>query len=71
MYLRLNRSDLALRLGALLQLRHLLSLDGRCCNLLTKDNVSHFADSERCNVDTVAFPKVLDQDRKKAVDELI
>ena len=57
--LRLNGGNLTLCLGTLLQLRHLLPLNGRRGNLLTKDDVSDLAGSERSNVDTVTLSEIL------------
>ncbi len=44
--LRLDGGNLTLCLGTLLQLRHLLPLDGGSGNLLTKDDVSDLAGGE-------------------------
>lgn len=55
----LDGGDLTLCLGTLLQLCHLLPLDGGRGNLLTEDNVSDLAGGERSNVDAVTLPEVL------------
>ena len=57
--LRLKGGDLALRLRALLKLRHLLPLHGRCRDLLTKNDVSDLAGRQRGDVHAVTLAEVL------------
>ena len=54
----LDGSNLALRLRTLLELRHLLSLDGGRSNLLTEDDVSDLACSERRDINAIPLPEV-------------
>jgi hypothetical protein len=51
--------NLALSLGRLLELGHLLALNRRCSNLLTQNDVTNLASREGCNIDTVPFAEVL------------
>ena len=62
--LRLNSSNLVLRLGVLLQLSHLLTLNRRRRDLLTKDDITDLASGERRDVDTVALAEVLRRHEK-------
>ena len=57
--LSLDSGDLALSLCTLLELRHLLSLYGRCGDFLTQDDVTNLTGGERRNIDTVTFTEVL------------
>ena len=56
--LRLNSSNLVLRLGVLLEFSHLLTLNRRSRDLLTEDNITDLASGERRDVDTVALSEV-------------
>lgn len=56
--LRLHCSDLALSLRRLLQLGHLLTLDGGRSDLLAKDDVPNLAGCERGDVDAISLAKV-------------
>jgi len=58
--LRLNSSDLTRSFGALLQLCHLLPLDGRRSNFLTENDVTNFAGSQGGNVDAIPLAEILD-----------
>ena len=60
--LRLHRGYLTLRLGALLQLRHLLTLHGRRGNLLTEDDVANLTGSEGSDVHAVTLAEVLQRE---------
>lgn len=57
--LRLDSSNLALCFCTLLKLGHLLTLNRRSSDLLTEDDVTNFASSQRCYVDAVPLAKVL------------
>lgn len=57
--LRLDSSDLTLGFCTLLELCHLLPLDRRCGDLLTKNDITDFASCQRGNVDTVPLAEVL------------
>ena len=57
--LRLDSRDLTLCLRALLQFRHLLTLDGRRRNLLTEDDVANLTGSEGSDVHAVTLAEVL------------
>ena len=56
---RLYGGDLGLCLGALFQLCHLLALDGRCGDFLTKDDIAYLTGSQGRDIHAVAFTKVL------------
>jgi hypothetical protein len=60
---RLNGCDLALRLSGLLELGHLLTLDRRRRNLLTKNDVANFARRQRCDIHAISLAEVLRRER--------
>lgn len=58
-YSRLNSCDLTLCLSRLLELGHLLTLDRRRCDFLTKNDITNFASCEGCDVHAIPLAKVL------------
>ena len=72
--LRLNSSNLVLRLGVLLKLGHLLTLNRRRRDLLTNDNVADLASGERRDLDAVALADVREDEvlhRQLDLDSLL
>ena len=57
--LRLHGCNLTLSFGALLEFGHLLTLNGRCSNLLSENDVSNLAGSKGCDINAIPFPEVL------------
>ena len=57
--LRLHCGDLALSLSALLELGHLLTLHRRCCNFLSKNDITNLTRGQRRNIDAVPLAEVL------------
>ena len=57
--LRLDGGNLTLRFGRLLEGGHLLTLFRRRGDLLTKNDITDFAGSERSDIDTVSFSEIL------------